>query len=88
MTTINVTAGHIARGDRGTPWDCAVALALKAAFPAAGLISVGVTDFDIDDTVYDVPFPPEASAFIDAFDSGAEVEPFSFNVDYPAAVTA
>ena len=87
MTTINVTAEHITDGARGNPWGCAIALALKTAFPDAELVSVGVTDFDIDDRVYDIPFPREASTWIEAFDRGGEVEPFSFDVDYPA-VTA
>jgi hypothetical protein len=90
MTAIVVTAGHIAAGNR-SPWGCAVALALREAFPDATEICVGTKEFDIETpglkVTAEVLLPLEATQFIYALDAHRAVEPFSFTVDYPA-VTA
>jgi len=89
MTTITVTAEHIARGVADSCDHCPVALAIREALPhGPGLwvdsahVTVGKpghwTEVDLPDTV---------THFIEAFDGGDPVRPFTFDLDYPA-VTA
>jgi hypothetical protein len=91
MTTINVTAEHIARGEPENCERCPVALAIMDALPGAGVPEVGpsqVTFRVADDKWADIDLPQAAGDFIETFDGGtADVEPFTFDLDYPA-VTA
>jgi hypothetical protein len=91
MTTINVTAEHIERGKPEECEWCPVALAIMDALPAARVPSVGPSEVTFQagiDKWADIALPPEAIDFIETFDGGtADVEPFTFELDYPA-VTA
>jgi hypothetical protein len=93
MTTIVVvTTEHIERGEPENCERCPVALAIMDALPAAGVPSVGPSEVAFrvaDDMWTDVHLPPEVSDFIESFDGGAtDIGPFSFDLDYPAAVAA
>jgi hypothetical protein len=91
MTAVSVTAGHIAKGEPRSAFSCPVACALADAFPGARC-HAGRNAL----TVYDrcgtrclrVPHPDSVLKFIRAFDSGQPVDPFTFELDYPAAVTS
>jgi hypothetical protein len=86
VTTISVTAEHIAEGVRCSCSRCPVALAIADAFPGAD-VWVGGASFDItfeDAEPVFVDLPSEAEDFIGRFDEDGFGEPFSFDVDYPA----
>ena len=92
MTTINVTAEHIERGEPENSEHCPVALAIMDALPQAGVPCVGsseVTFRAADDRWVDVGLPDEVSVFIETFDDGTDnVGPFTFELDYPERVAA
>jgi hypothetical protein len=100
MTTITVTAEHIAEGKPDNCRDCPVALAILAAMPDARRVSVmqsleGRTYTQIrvipdstrpaNRTTLEADLPAEVARFVRAFDHGEPVEPFSFTVDIPEA---
>jgi hypothetical protein len=92
MTTINVTAGHIAKGEHDSCRFCPVALAMKEAFPDAELVAVDSARVIMGGGLrrrgwVELDLPDAATRFIEAFDAGDPVQPFSFDLDYPA-VTA
>lgn len=83
--TITVAAGHIAAGQPEICVSCPIALALTDA----------IGDPDIQVRVHDdeavlfrgkriarAELPPEAVRFIDRFDSGQPVEPFTFTLTW------
>jgi hypothetical protein len=89
MTTVSVTAGHIAKGQRDSCRRCPVALAINETFPDTELVAV--------DSAYvtmgrgplrggwiELELPDAATRFIEAFDCHDPVEPFTFDLDYPA----
>jgi hypothetical protein len=86
--TVPVTAGHIAGGDAGSSWGCAVALALEDAFPGTDDVSVGETMASLyrDDEegahFIHLDLPVEVRVFIGAYDRDEPVEPFTFTVAY------
>ncbi len=94
MTPVTVTAGHLAAGTRQDPERCPIALALHDAFPAASYIAVNGEAITLN-TCTDDPFmwdveitpPPEVAAFVDDFDAWRPVQPFKFELDYPAVTS-
>jgi hypothetical protein len=89
MTTINVTAEHIAKGVPGSCTRCAVALAISDAFPGTDIWVYGDT-FDLTFEDFGPNFvnlPAGVDDLIHALDDRVPVEPFTFTVDYPV-VTA
>ncbi len=74
MRTIQVTQSHIDRGDPRNCAGCPIALALKDATDHNWWVGVRSA---MSSTITRI-LPTEASAFINAFDCGAEVEPFEF----------
>ena len=89
MTAVNVTAGHIAEGEPGNCERCAVALAIRDTFPDLPYSLVGPEEITMGpiDAETSLPTPREAVFFMLVFDNGDHVEPFTFELDYPA-VTA
>ena len=86
MTTINVTAGHIAEGERNDCMYCPVALAIRDAFPGAGVWVGGATALiDADGRDIEADLPVEVEEFVLRFDDDGFGEPFSFDLDYPEA---
>ena len=86
--TVSVTAEHIANGDAGSGWGCAIALALEEAFPGTEDVSVGDAmaslyreDEGEGEHFIHLDLPYDARLFIGAFDAGETVEPFTFTVD-------
>lgn len=89
MTTVNVKAEHIAKGIRGDCEHCPVALAIAAAFPDIAGIAVRPEEISIKPSLDDLDWiqvrpPREVPEFVWDFDEGGTVEPFSFDLDYPA----
>jgi len=92
MTAITVTAQHIARGQPRSAFSCPIAFALEDAFPGtdcyAGRDNMTVYPHDPDGGCAPwslrVPHPDSVLEFIRAFDSDLPVEPFTFELDYPA----
>ena len=77
---INVTLKHISEGKPNcAPW-CPIALAIQEATGLPG--SVGCTIYFVDNRAY--MSSPEMKQFVDRFDRGLPVEPFTFEV--PIAV--
>jgi hypothetical protein len=93
MTTISVTAEHIARGAPECEWGCPVALAILDAVPGIAAIAVnggyvGTADIRLHDgRVLELQLPEEARLFISDFDGldepQATIQPFTFDLDYP-----
>jgi hypothetical protein len=77
--TINVTQDHIDNGKKGTANRCPIALAIKDAFGPAVRVYVSITAYQIG-PVKDRPLPPEAITFIQKYDRGSTVKPFSFEI--------
>jgi hypothetical protein len=88
MTIISVTAEHIAKGFPGDCGDCPVWHAIAAAIPGLAYLRVRYLDIDVrprpGDDMVSIDLPAEPVAFIRAFDVGRPVEPFTFELDYPA----
>lgn len=81
--TIHVTQEDIDTGQRNKPWACPVALAIKRAMPTH-VVEAGPEVVylhkpgDLANTAYHTPIT--ASFFIENFDNGAPVSPFSFDL--------
>ena len=86
MTTITVTAEHMANGLPGDCASCPVALAVEDAFPRATGVAVGHRYISIDDEGGTVCLiiPDDVQDLIHDIDAGDYVEPFTFDMDYPA----
>jgi hypothetical protein len=89
MTAINVTAEHIAKGEHDSCRFCPVALAMKEAFPDAELVAVDSAHVTMGGGPrrggwIELDLPDAATRFIEAFDVGDPVQPFTFELDYPA----
>ena len=86
MTAVSVTARHIATGIREDCEGCPVALAVIDALPDIPYVIVSpeaITVGPIDAETRITP-PAKVQDFIWAFDGGGLVEPFTFELDYPA----
>lgn len=87
-TTITVTQEDILNGEAGTNQPCPIALAVKRALPGYA-VDVGttyITLWTVDSSVYRssrVVLLLECRAFIDRFDAGRSVAPFSFRLPTP-----
>jgi hypothetical protein len=92
MTTINVTAEHIARGTPGECAHCPVALAIQDALPGLAGVAVGNAEISIlpkpRGSWIEVDTPRGVPYFVLRYDSTGTGEPFSFDLDYPAEVAA
>lgn len=76
---VEVTQRHIDNGNRCDCWDCPIAKALSETL--SGHVAVGSRDVNLPGiSGSDVPLPPEAIAFIKAYDAGQQVQPFSFEL--------
>ena len=73
---INVTQENIDKGTSTCVWACPIALALRKIAKDEEGVSVYDTHCYIDDVNYNLP--PEATSFIQNFDEGINVNPFSF----------
>ena len=86
MTIVSVTAGHLSLGIPGDCGNCPVALAIEDAFPHA--IGVSVGDQYISMCSEGAPelliIPESVRALIADIDTGTPVDPFTFELDYPA----
>jgi hypothetical protein len=89
VTTINVTARHIAKGKRRDCERCPVALAIRDAFPDLIYARVGPVNIALQRNAGEYltyfAFPPEVLDFTRHFDfARRKPEPFTFELDYPA----
>lgn len=78
---VKVLQHHIDEGQRKSGTRCAIALALREAFPEALYVHVGA-DILIEGfaSTQRVPAPANARTFIRAFDRSQPVEPFTFEL--------
>jgi hypothetical protein len=89
MTAVSVTAGHIAKGERDSCRFCPVARAISEALPGIELVAVDSAHVTFGHPAgwygwRQIDLPDSATRFIEAFDLGDPVEPFTFELDYPA----
>jgi hypothetical protein len=77
---IEVTAEDIADGDPHDSEHCPVALALRRGTGARWLVDADRL-LDAETDLEWTP-PNRVTKFVEAFDSGMKVKPFSFEVDY------
>jgi hypothetical protein len=82
MTTVSVTAEHITKGFARDCERCPVALAIRDAFPAVAHVTV--TGLYVRMGIREHEMPAEVQQFTWAFDTGQPIEPFTFELDYPA----
>jgi hypothetical protein len=83
--TINVTDKHIRRGVRGTPNLCPIAIATREALqaPRACVCVFSIDLIDENGSFYaSTPTPMEGWRFIEDFDAGRPVKPFSFEATF------
>lgn len=73
--TVHVTLEDIARGKRGHGRKCPIALALKRA--SSDQTSLATWDY-LATSHFRIKSPREVQGFMNRFDQGACVEPFSF----------
>jgi len=86
MTAVSVTADHLTLGIPGDCGNCPVALAVEDAFPRAVGVSVGDLYISMRHEGRDelLIIPEDARALIADIDAERPVEPFTFELDYPA----
>jgi len=88
MTTITVTAEHIAKGKPGECNCCPVALAIKDAFPGIADVAVGPCEIgiqlELDGPWAELEPPSDVVLFILLYDTGDRAQPFTFDLDLPA----
>jgi hypothetical protein len=79
---IQVTQRHIAAGTACMPYSCAVALAIADALPGCEpeVLRNAITIRRSDGNFQSVDLPYPVVQFIRAFDDGAEVVPFEFDL--------
>lgn len=88
LLTVDVTQADIDAGTPKAKCGCPIALALDRAGHAASIIiddqqpSVGCVNVFISGLWADLP--DEASCFVDRFDAGRSVQPFTFTLDLKA----
>lgn len=85
---ITVTAEHIAAGKQCDCVKCPVALAIKDALhPLSIDVQSDLINFGLPGGRYSPVHPPEeVSYFVDEFDDGLPVEPFTFTLELPDEV--
>lgn len=76
---VEVTSEHIAKGDAFNPCGCPIALAILQAVRHPFVVVAVSTGIVIRQNTY--PMPAEVIAFIDAFDAGQPVQPFTFEIE-------
>lgn len=75
---IEITKSDIKKGKKQQIDSCPIALAIKRKLKARNIcVSDGVA-FNLEGNEYWVDLPNKASYFIDNFDDGLKVKPFSF----------
>ena len=80
---INVTQRDIERGIRFTSYTCPIAWAARRHPELKGcLVAPDSLAFDNSGWVW-VPLPEKACGFVDSFDGGRPVQPFSFTLELP-----
>lgn len=78
MRTITVTQADIDNGSKENPISCPIALASKRVASDPYSVSVGTQVLAMDSCV--VIMPKVATDWIDSFDKGFDVKPFSFKI--------
>lgn len=70
MTKVRVTRKHILNGDRGSPNNCPIALAIKEKYPHLDNILVRPTNITLRYTINGpyIHVPPKGTRFINRFD--------------------
>lgn len=76
---ISVTKEHINNGQTCKSVHCPIALAIKEHFDT--FVSVGPCEVAIGGPFNNIPLPQIARRFIEDFDYGDSVEPFTFELE-------
>ena len=79
--TITVEQEHIDKGEKMNSSRCAVALAIEAATGVTPEVDYAEVTMQYEDHAVRCHLPEAASLFVDEFDKGLPVEPFSFDLD-------
>jgi hypothetical protein len=79
MTKIDVTKQDIDGGRRGNPFCCPIAIAMHRVLEISPP-QCPVFPSEMKIGWRNIPLPNEAKKFVDRFDAGLDVEPFSFEV--------
>lgn len=80
--TIKVTQEHIRTGAKGSPGCCPIAKAVREALPGKAVSVIAVIKvYSGGFLKFWAPLTESVRTFIDAFDEGLPVEPFSFELE-------
>lgn len=77
-TKIQITKVNIKKGKPLNVQSCPIALAIKRTLKATNLYVADIIDFTIKNKIYTAGLPIKAIDFIEKFDTGHKVKPFSF----------
>lgn len=77
---ISVTAADIAKGAKDSCGFCPIAIAATRATKKPALVGTAEIEIGRRGEYSMYPLPPEAVAFIERFDAGQKVEPFTFKL--------
>ncbi len=77
---VEVTAKHIAKGDRNLAESCPVALALKDLGASWVVADTDHVNFCLNGQRMSCGFPEDVEHWIEDFDTGCEVEPITFDL--------
>lgn len=81
MIKVEVTQADIDKGDRRNPCGCPIALAIARVFPASHpYCNADGVEFSPAGDRTDIPLPDEVVAWMDRYDAGLVVEPFTFEL--------
>lgn len=87
ITMVTVTERHISTGKAADCERCPVARAIADAIPGLAYIGVFAHGIDLqrseDEDEISAHTPDEVAEFIEAFDNGRPVSPFTFTLDIP-----
>ena len=86
--TIKVTQEDINNGEKSSCTGCPIALALRRKFRAAKQVEVGTSMVNIwyDEKLKQIKLPKSITTFIERFDDGCGVQPFTKVVSYRTKV--
>jgi len=80
---IEVTQEDIEKGQRGMFLFCPISLAMQRLGIEDPMVMGSVIHVGESEGEGFIPTPAEAKTFVEEFDRGATVEPFSFEIDLP-----
>jgi hypothetical protein len=80
---IEVTRQDIDKGEKGSCDNCAVARAVNRHIDGLGGVESDGTIWYYNEGIHEIPTSKKVARFIDRFDEGKDVKPFTFTLNAP-----